>query len=191
MCESFSPCAKGTSQIAHRISLSVRMLSSYVRFGTSLLHITKHEHRVPFACDALLCHGLRLRLQPCRGPSGPPFSKAGFSALSRAAPLFQTHWFPPWVEGLVQFAPASQPCAKAVPHVQKLSPCAKWSPHVQKGRPKSHIGSAFQCACSHPMCNLERPFCTWGERVDSLGIPRLRAFRTVAESYIIRHQIIG
>ena len=32
-------CAKGTSQIAHRMSLSVLILYSYVQFGTSLLHI--------------------------------------------------------------------------------------------------------------------------------------------------------
>ena len=33
-------CAKGTSQIAHRNSLSVPNLSSYVQFGTSLSHIS-------------------------------------------------------------------------------------------------------------------------------------------------------
>ena len=35
-------------------------------------------------------------------------------------------------------------------------------PHVQKGRPKLHIGAIFQCSITIPMCNLERPFCTWG-----------------------------
>ena len=32
---------------------------------------------------------------------------------------------------------------------------------VQKGRPKLHIGTVSQCAKSIPMCNLERPFCTF------------------------------
>ena len=32
-------CAKGTSQIAHRRSLSALTFFSYVQFGTSLLHI--------------------------------------------------------------------------------------------------------------------------------------------------------
>ena len=32
-------CAKGTSQIAHRISLSVQTVHPYVQFGTSLSHI--------------------------------------------------------------------------------------------------------------------------------------------------------
>ena len=34
-------CAKGTSQIAHRMSRSACIIFSYVQFGTSLLHITR------------------------------------------------------------------------------------------------------------------------------------------------------
>ena len=64
----FEGCAKGTSQIAHRRSLSAQSLFSYVRFGTSLLHIpgsltncaiwnVPFAHQANFACRAGVTQG--------------------------------------------------------------------------------------------------------------------------------------
>ena len=64
--------------------------------------------------------------------------------------------------------------ASTIPFVRKASLMSEaFFIDVQKGRPKSHIEKAPQCSCSHPMCNLERPFCTSGGDVRHLeGVHR-------------------
>ena len=67
-------CAKGTSQIAHRKSVTVLRDSSYVRFGTSLLHIRRSR-----GCDLErpFCTWGGTRAQG-KGPVGaPPRAPAG------------------------------------------------------------------------------------------------------------------
>ena len=62
-------CAKGTFQIAHRMSLSAQSLFCYVQFGTSLLHI-----RQPHGCDLgrPFCTSLPHMPREGRPGRGPP-----------------------------------------------------------------------------------------------------------------------
>ena len=59
------PCAKGTSQIAHRECLSARTAFCYVRFGTSLLHI--HNLFLCAIWDVPFAHRQGEAYARCRG----------------------------------------------------------------------------------------------------------------------------